>query len=196
MLKRITEFFLYSKQSINHNTEFALVLLKESEVVWQHHFTKNIVEIIMHLDKFEGEECNAEEFDLTKLFDLINTKVSLPEICLDYKIVPPANVIRLILLYNRSNCLPKLLSGTRSFDMIKEHPYFTIDILYSHEDKCSGHKCLEIYDALQSLDNGYSYIFEVVKCAAKMHECAAKLLAHPLQRPLQKNSSYSFTSDK
>ncbi|XP_077293943.1 BRISC and BRCA1-A complex member 1-like [Arctopsyche grandis] len=192
MLKRVTEFFLYSKQAINNNSEFALVILKENEPIWVHHFTKNVIEIMIALNSFDSETCKSSEFDLSLLFDMVHDKVTLPEVGPDYKLVAPLNVVRLIIIYNRSNCVPKLRSGDRIYELLKKHPYFTVDILYAHEENCSDYICEEVYDALQSLDNGYSYIFEVAKSATKVHECSAKLLAHPLQRPLQKNSSYDF----
>lgn len=189
MLKRVIEFFLHSKQAINNDTEFALIVLKENEPIWVCQFTKNIIEIINNLHSFDSEICSSEEFDLSLLFNLIHNKINLPEVSEDYKLVAPNNVTRIIIFYNRQT-VPKFISGKEIFDIYIQHPYFTVDILYTHEDNCNENNCEKVYDALQSLDNGYSYIFEVIKSTPKIHECGAKLLAHPLQRPLQKNSSY------
>lgn len=48
----------------------------------------------------------------------------------------------------------------------------------------------QIFDQLCSLDvKGQSYIFEVSKNLTKLYDNMAQLLAHPLQRPLQKDTS-------
>ncbi|XP_078036825.1 BRISC and BRCA1-A complex member 1 [Augochlora pura] len=74
-----------------------------------------------------------------------------------------------------------------------ENWYFFIDVLYIHEPPSSENVCEEIYAQMAKLDTAnYSYILEVGKNAAKLHDNMAKLLAHPLQRPLQKNACYTL----
>lgn len=43
-------------------------------------------------------------------------------------------------------------------------------------------------------DKGLSYVFEVSRNPTKLYDCMAQLLAHPLQRPLQKDVNYSIES--
>lgn len=194
MMKRVLDFFVHSKNAINKRTEFALVLLKESEACWMQNFTSNLKEIINAIDHINPEECNAETFDLTKLFEAIKEKVDIPEYKDGECIQPPPHVVRMIVLYGRSNCVPVIPQDDPYLNFLKRQLYFYMDILLAHEEDCPQYKCVEIYDALQDLDNGYSYVYEVLRNATKIHDSIAKLLAHPLQRPLQKNTDYSFGS--
>lgn len=193
MMKRVIDFFLYSKNAINIHTEFALVILKDTEPCWVQNFTNNVKDVINALDYVNVEESTAENFDFKKLLQLVKNKVEIPEREVGDCIQAPPFVVRMIVLFGRSNSVPLIPQHTDLlFMFLKKHLYFYIDILLAHEGDCAKYKCEEIYDALQDLDDGYSYVFEVSNNATKIHECIAKLLAHPLQRPLQKNTDYSF----
>lgn len=192
MMKRVLDFFLHSKHAINKKTEFALLIIKDSEACWLHNFTSNLKDIINIIDYINVEESTKDNFDFKKIFNILKQNVEIP----DYKqgecIMPPPYVVRMIVLYGRSNCVPLIPLDDPYFLFLKKQLYFYIDILLAHEDDCTLYKCEEIYDALQDLDNGYSYVYEVSRNATKIHDCIAKLLAHPLQRPLQKNTDYTF----
>lgn len=192
MMKRVLDFFLYSKNAINKKTEFAIVVLKATEPCWLHNFTSNLKDIINTIDYINPEDCDAETFDFNKLFQLVKQKVEIAEYKEGECIQPPSYVVRMIVMYGRSSCIPIIPQDDAYFNFLKKQLYFYIDILLAHEEECSLYKCEEIYDALQDLDNGYSYVYEVSRNATKIHDCIAKLLAHPLQRPLQKNTDYSF----
>ncbi|KAG6457470.1 LOW QUALITY PROTEIN: BRISC and BRCA1-A complex member 1 [Manduca sexta] len=194
MMKRVLDFFLHSKHAINKKTEFALLILKESEPCWAQNFTNNLKDIINAIDYTNVEECTSESIDFSKLFNMIRHKVDIPEYKQGECILPPPYVIRMIVLYGRPNCVPLIPQENPNFVFLKKQLYFYIDILLAHEEDCAMNKCEDIYDALQDLDNGYSYVFEVSRNATKIHDSIAKLLAHPLQRPLQKNTDYSFGS--
>lgn len=192
MIKRVLDFFIHSKSAINKRTEFALIVLKDTEASWVQNFTSNLKEIINAIDYLNPEEYTSNSFDFDKLFQLIKQKVEIPEFKEGECILPPANVVRMIVMYGRSNCIPLIPQDDSFFIFLKKQLYFYIDILLAHEEECATYKCEEVYDALQDLDNGYSYVYEVSRNATKIHDCIAKLLAHPLQRPLQKNTDYTF----
>ncbi|KOB68576.1 BRISC and BRCA1-A complex member 1 [Operophtera brumata] len=194
MMKRVLDFFLYSKNAINKNTEFALLILKGNEPCWVQNMTSNLRDIINAVDYLNAEECTSENFDFKKIFQMVKQKVEIPEYKEGECILPPPCVVRMIVLYSRSNCIPLISQDDPCLIFLKKQMYFYIDILLAHEDDCSTYKCEGIYDALQYLDNGYSYVYEVSRNATKIHDCIAKLLAHPLQRPLQKHTDYSFGS--
>lgn len=195
MFKRVLDFFLYSKYAINRHTEFALLVMKDSEAFWIQNFTNNLKEIINTIDYINPEESISETFDFQKVFQLLKQKVEIPEYKQSECIMPPPHIVRMIVLYGRSSCLPLIPQEDPCFTSLKKQVYFYIDILLAHEEDCALYKCEDIYDALQDLDNGYSYVYEVSRNATKIHDCIAKLLAHPLQRPLQKNSDHSFRSN-
>ncbi|XP_046963091.1 BRISC and BRCA1-A complex member 1-like isoform X2 [Vanessa cardui] len=194
MLKRVLDFFIHSKNAINKRTEFALVVLKDTVPYFVQNFTNNLKDILSAIDYVNAEESKSESFDFQKLFEILKQEVEIP----DYKqsdcIIPPPYVVRMIVLFARSNCIPVISQEDPYFNFLKKQLYFYIDILLAHEEDCALYKCAEVYDSLQDLDNGYSYVFEVSKNATKIHDCIAKLLAHPLQRPLQKNTDYTFSS--
>ncbi|XP_026755568.2 BRISC and BRCA1-A complex member 1-like [Galleria mellonella] len=192
MLKRILDFFIHSKYAINHKTEFALLILKDTEPCWIQNFTNNLKDIINVIDYINAEESTSESFDFKKVFQILKQKIEIPEYKQEDCIIPPPYVLRMIVLYGRSNCIPLIAQDDQYFMFLKKQLYFYIDILLAHEEECSLYKCAEIYDSLQNLDNGYSYVYEVSRNATKIHDCAAKLLAHPLQRVLQKQTNYSF----
>ncbi|CAG9559844.1 unnamed protein product [Danaus chrysippus] len=192
MLKRVLDFFIHSKHAINKRTEFALFVLNDSDVQYIQNFTNNVKDIINAIDYVQPEECTQETFDFQKIFKILKQDIQIPEYKQSECILPPPYVVRMIVLYNRSNCIPVIQQDDPYFNFLKKHLFFYFDILYAHEDDCALYKCEEIYDALQDLDNGYSFVFEVSKNATKIHDCIAKLLAHPLQRPLQKNTDYTF----
>ena len=51
-----------------------------------------------------------------------------------------------------------------------------------------------IFDLLCGLDeSGWSYVLEVSRNATKLHNHCGSLLAHPLQRPSQKDINYTLT---
>ncbi|CAK1545907.1 unnamed protein product [Leptosia nina] len=192
MLKRVLDFFIHSKHAINKETQFALVLLKETDAYLAHTFTNNVKDIINTIDYVHIEECESDNFDFKHVFDIIKREVEIPEYKQTQCMIPPPYVVRMIVLYSRSNCVPLILQEDPYLNFLKMQMYFYIDLLFAHEEECNLFKCEEIYDTLQDLDNGYSYVFEVSRNAAKIHECIAKLLAHPLQRLLQKNTDYNF----
>ncbi|XP_072940023.1 BRISC and BRCA1-A complex member 1-like [Epargyreus clarus] len=192
MLKRVLDFFLYSKHAINKKTEFALLILKNNDPCWLHNFTNNVRDIINTIDFVTGEECTAETFEFSRIFDMLEDEIVMPEYNKLQCTLPPPYVVRMVVLYGRSNCIPLIPQQDAYFNFLKKHLYFYIDILLAHEEDCALYKCEEIYDALQDLDDGYSYVFEVSRNATKIHDYIAKLLAHPLQRPLQKNTDYTF----
>lgn len=194
MLKRVIDFFLHSKQAINKRTEFALLVMKDSEAYWLHGFTNNLKDIFNTIDYVNAEESTSETFDFKKVVQILKQKVEIPEYKQGECILPPPYVVRMIVLYGRSNCLPLIPLEDPYFIFLKKQAYFYTDILLTHEEDCALYKCEEIYDALQDLDNGYSFVYEVSRNATKIHDCTAKLLAHPLQRPLQKNTDYAFGS--
>ncbi|XP_033324277.1 BRISC and BRCA1-A complex member 1 [Megalopta genalis] len=196
MMKRVVEHFVCLKSTIQRNHEYALMTLNSQGAEWICDFTGNVKSIVNHLDGID-EEIPADElhtYDLGQLFEKIQSKVPLPP--KKHTSTSLATfVTRVILMYSRSNNIPKFLTSKKYFDNLTENWYFFIDVLYIHEPPCPENVCEEIYAQMAKLDTAnYSYILEVGKNAAKLHDNMAKLLAHPLQRPSQKNTCYTLYS--
>ncbi|XP_012152948.1 BRISC and BRCA1-A complex member 1 [Megachile rotundata] len=141
--------------------------------------------------KEEEEKEDEKSYDLGQLFDKIEQKLLLSARKGDT--IVPKYVTRVILLYSRSTSIPKFDSSKVSLDNLTKNPYFFVDVLYVHEPPCSKNLCEEIYSEIARLDTkNVSYILEVGRNAAKLHDNMAKLLAHPLQRPQQKDVCYAI----
>jgi hypothetical protein len=191
MIKRVAEIFINSKNLINKNHEFALVVLQSDTAVWLRDFTKDPRDIISVLEDI-CETQQGDVFDLSALFDVIADHVSLPQIS-EPNATPPPFVVRVVLLYSRSHCVPKFVHGQESLNLLLSSDYFTLDILYIHEDPSETNKCEEIFSVLDELDDrGFSYVLDVPRNTTKLHDNMAKLLGHPLQRPIQKVAYYKL----
>ncbi|KAK7868526.1 hypothetical protein R5R35_004809 [Gryllus longicercus] len=191
MAKRVAEIFIKSKNIINPKHEFALIIMESDTILWLRDFTSEPCDIISVIEDI-NEAPQSDTFDLTCLFDVIKSHVKLPVVD-DPILVPPPYVVRTILLYSRSYCLPEFKLGRDTFEYLLSSQYFTLDILYIHEEPSEKNKCEEIFKVLDALDEkGLSYIFDVPRNATKLHHDMAKLLAHPLQRPLQKFARYKL----
>lgn len=190
MVKRALTLFLQNKHAIDIRHKFALVVLHESPI-WLHDFTNNPKEIISELDDID-DALATSHCDLSLLFDLIAQQISLPS-CSNPAVAPPPCVYRTILLYGRSQCLPQFLEGKGVFTHLIQSPHFFLDVLYMHEAPCDDNKCEGIFDILCGLDeSGWSYVLEVSRNATKLHNHCGSLLAHPLQRPTQKDLRYTL----
>lgn len=194
MMKRVLDFFIHSKLAINKKTEFAIMILKDTEACWLLNFTSNVKDIINVIDYINVDDTTTENFDFKKIFNVLKQNIEVPEYKQGEFVLPPPYVVRMLVLYGRSNCIPNIPQDDPYLIFLKKQLYFYTDILLAHEEDCAVHKCAEIYDSLQNLDNGYSYVYEVSRNATKIHDCTAKLLAHPLQRVLQRHADYSFSS--
>lgn len=191
MIKRVTEIFIHSKSCINKSHEFALVVLQSDTAAWLRDFTNDPSEIISVLEDM-SETQQGDTFDLSSLFDVISDHVSLPQVS-EPNATPPPFAVRVVLLYSRSHCVPKFVHGQESLSLLLSSDYFTLDILYIHEDPSEANKCEEIFSALDDLDDrGFSYVFDVSRNTTKLHDNMAKLLGHPLQRPVQKMAHYKL----
>jgi hypothetical protein len=192
MLKHAVEMFLNSKQLINKKHEYALAVLNENNVMWQVNFTNNINEVINALQNVNA--CETEDiFDLSSLFDVILQNVKVPEACrVEGALLPPPYVVRTILLYGRSYTLPKLDESEKVRELL-DSPYFTLDVLMTHEPVDDDNNCNKIFNVLQNLDQkGFAYFFSVARDAKTLHDSVGKLLGHPLQRPIQQLADYSI----
>lgn len=191
MLKCAIEIFLHNKHSIDDNHEYALVILNENTASWILDFTNNIQDILKSLRNLE--DCHTEDiFDLNSLFDVINKNIAIP--CTKASlVVPPQYVVRAIMLYGRSFTVPQL-TRTNEIDNILSSPYFTFDVLMTHEPPSADNNCNKIFKVFQNLDTkGFAYFFTVSRNVIALHTAMAKLLSHPLQRPVQKQANYTVT---
>ncbi|CAL1676681.1 unnamed protein product [Lasius platythorax] len=194
MIKRVVENFVGAKSTIQPGVhEYALMSLDSRGASWLCDYTSNVKSLVNHLESIAEDSPNEERrtYDLGQLFETIHARIATPATN-----QPPLFVSRVILIYGRSNAIPKFHSGQKYLENLTENPYFFLDVLFVHEPASDDNLCEAVYAEIAALDTtSYSYIFEVGRNATKLHDNMAKLLAHPLQRPLQKDAFYTFISN-
>nr|KAF6273575.1 hypothetical protein mMyoMyo1_010851 [Myotis myotis] len=138
--------------------------------------------------------------DMEGLFSLIQQKTELP-VTENVQTIPPPYVVRTILVYSRPPCQPQF-SLTEPMKKMFQCPYFFFDVVYIHngtDEKEEEMSWKDMFAFMGSLDTkGTSYKYEVALAgpALELHNCMAKLLAHPLQRPCQSHASYSLLEEE
>lgn len=193
MIKRVVESFVGAKSTIQPGIhEYALMSLGSQGASWLCDYTSNIKTVVNHLESITEDVLDEEQktYDLGQLFEAIHARIAIPAMN------QPMFVSRVILIYGRSNSIPKFHTGHKYLENMTGNPCFFLDVLFVHEPASDDNMCEAVYAEIAALDTtNYSYIFEVGRNPAKLHDNMAKLLAHPLQRPLQKDAFYSFISN-
>ncbi|KAI2659459.1 BRISC and BRCA1-A complex member 1 [Labeo rohita] len=135
------------------------------------------------------------EFALVVVNDDAMWKIELPQME-NIQTIPPPFVVRTLLIFSRH-------AGMLQFNPsdAAKSPYFFFDVVYLHngtEEQTEDTSWKDVYASFSELDSkGMCYRFEVSLCgpAIELHNCMAKLLCHPLQRPFQSHASYSLLED-
>ncbi|NXE84844.1 BABA1 protein, partial [Cochlearius cochlearius] len=126
-------------------------------------------------------------------------KIELP-VTENVQTIPPPYVVRTILVFSRPGCQPQFSMSEHMKKML-QCPYFFFDVVYIHngvEEKDDETSWKEMYAFFSSLDTkGTNYKYEVALTgpAVELHNCMAKLLAHPLQRPFQTHAAYGLLEE-
>ncbi|XP_014470585.1 PREDICTED: BRISC and BRCA1-A complex member 1-like [Dinoponera quadriceps] len=197
MIKRAVESFVHAKSTIQMSHEFALMTVDARSIHWLCDYTSDIRTVLVHLDGVSEDVVDEEQriYDLDQLFEAIYTRITIPTTREQSAPAAPTFTSRVILIYGRSNSIPKFHNGRKYLYDLTDNPYFFLDVLFVHEPPGEDNRCEEVYAEITTLDTtNLSYILEVGRNAANIHNNMAKLLAHPLQRPLQNDASYTLYS--
>ncbi|XP_020381294.2 BRISC and BRCA1-A complex member 1 isoform X1 [Rhincodon typus] len=195
--QKMIEMFVRTKHKIDKRHEFALVVVND-EVTWLSGFTSDPREVCSCLYDLDTNVC--ESFNLDGLFKLIQQKIELP-VTENIQTIPPPYIIRMILVYIRTPCHPQSISIER-LNKILQSPYFFFDTIYIHngtEEMDEDSSCKEVclfFNNLDTKGTSYKYDVSLTGQAVELHNCMAKLLAHPLQRPVQTHAVYSLLEDE
>lgn len=191
MLKRVAELFVQNKNLIDPRHEYALITIDATAVKWIKEFSNNPNNIISGLNQIGSTESVGEKFDLSNVLDAVWQNVTIPK-PMNPLYLPPPYIVRLILLYSRSSCT---FVDRKNYEELLNHPYFTVDVIFTHES-IPDIKYLQAFDCLQKLDEKvYSHEYCVGRNVTMLHDSMAKLLAHPLQRPVQNMASYEINQE-
>uniref|UniRef100_G1Q9X0 BRISC and BRCA1-A complex member 1 n=1 Tax=Myotis lucifugus TaxID=59463 RepID=G1Q9X0_MYOLU len=195
--QKMIEMFVRTKHKIDKSHEFALVVVND-DTAWLSGLTSDPRELCSCLYDLETASCS--NFNMEGLFSLIQQKTELP-VTENVQTIPPPYVVRTILVYSRPPCQPQF-SLTEPMKKMFQCPYFFFDVVYIHngtDEKEEEMSWKDMFAFMGSLDTkGTSYKYEVALAgpALELHNCMAKLLAHPLQRPCQSHASYSLLEEE
>ncbi|XP_060934682.1 BRISC and BRCA1-A complex member 1 isoform X2 [Limanda limanda] len=189
--QKMIEMFVRTKHKIDKRHEFALVVVND-DALWLSGFTSDPRELCSCLYDLETNMCDS--FNLEDLLNVIRHKIELPSME-NVQTIPPPYVVRTVLIYSRQ---AGQLQFNPSEAKMLQSPYFFFDVVYLHngvEEQGEETSWRDNYTSFCNLDSkGVCYHFEVSLSgpAIELHNCMAKLLAHPLQRPFQSHASYSL----
>ncbi|XP_055886682.1 BRISC and BRCA1-A complex member 1-like [Biomphalaria glabrata] len=192
--KRAIRMFVLHKSQMNPKHEFAFLIFHEDSTMIQS-FTPRAQDILTALDDSIIETHKSGPFNLANLYETIKANIEVPAANETCELLPPPYIVRVILVYGRSQSVP-VVTNTTAKEELESSPYFFTDVLYIHESPSELNQCEEIFNVLCKLDhNGFSYIFEVCKYTPILNS-GAKLLAHPLQRPRQLEACYKLKQEE
>uniref|UniRef100_A0A3Q3GZ84 BRISC and BRCA1-A complex member 1 n=1 Tax=Labrus bergylta TaxID=56723 RepID=A0A3Q3GZ84_9LABR len=186
--QKMIEMFVRTKHKIDKRHEFALVVVND-DALWLSGFTSDPRELCSCLYDLE-----TNSFRL--LFLCRRSKIELPSME-NVQTIPPPYVVRTVLIYSR-HAGQLQFNPSEAFSKMLQSPYFFFDVVYLHngaEEQGDETSWRDNYTSFCNLDSkGMCYRFEVSLSgpAIELHNCMAKLLAHPLQRPFQSHASYSL----
>uniref|UniRef100_A0A8C3K7A3 BABA1 protein n=1 Tax=Calidris pygmaea TaxID=425635 RepID=A0A8C3K7A3_9CHAR len=126
-------------------------------------------------------------------------KIELP-VTENVQTIPPPYVVRTILVFGRPGCQPQFSMSEHMKKML-QCPYFFFDVVYIHngveekDDETSWKEMYVFFSSLDSKGTNYKYEVSLSGPAVELHNCMAKLLAHPLQRPFQPHAAYGLLGD-
>ncbi|CAL8256377.1 unnamed protein product [Merluccius merluccius] len=191
--QKMIEMFVRTKHKIDKRHEFALVVVND-DALWLSGFTSDPRELCSCLYDLDTNVC--ESFNLEDLLNVIRQKIELP-IMDNVQTIPPPFVVRTLLIYSR-HVGQLQFTPSEAVSKMLQSPYFFFDVVYLHngaDDPADDSSWRDNYASFCSLDTrGLCYRFEVSLSgpAIELHNCMAKLLSHPLQRPYQSHVSYSL----
>ncbi|XP_069009361.1 BRISC and BRCA1-A complex member 1 isoform X2 [Embiotoca jacksoni] len=191
--QKMIEMFVRTKHKIDKRHEFALVVIND-DALWLSGFTSDPRELCSCLYDLETNVC--ESFNLEDLLNVIRQKIELP-LTENVQTIPPPYVVRTVLIYSR-HAGQLQFNPSEAVSKMLQSPYFFFDVVYLHngvEEQGDETSWRDNYTSFCNLDTkGMCYRFEVSLSgpAIELHNCMAKLLAHPLQRPFQSHASYSL----
>ncbi|XP_062412842.1 BRISC and BRCA1-A complex member 1 [Sardina pilchardus] len=194
--QKMIEMFVRTKHKIDKRHEFALVVVND-DALWLSGFTSDPRELCSCLYDLETNVC--ETFNLEDLLNVILQKIELP-LMENVQTIPPPFVVRTILIYSR-HAGQLQFNPSDAVSKMLQSPYFFFDVVYLHngaDEQGDESSWRDIYSSFCNLDSkGMCYSFEVSLSgpALELHNCMAKLLSHPLQRPSQSQASYSLLED-
>ncbi|CAI8037275.1 BRISC and BRCA1-A complex member 1 [Geodia barretti] len=192
-LKNALRLFVYNKTLMNSEHEFALVVLT-SEANWFCNFNSDPALVCQAINDLEAVQENFESFDTASLYSIIYENCPPPPVP-ESPLLSPPYVVRTILIYTRSHSMPVYRGDPAAHDALTMSPYFFLDVLYAHEPPGISNMCEGIFDILAEMyPLPKALVLDWSHNITLLFNCFAKLLAHPLQRPVQIKMDHKLDS--
>ncbi|NXB99847.1 BABA1 protein, partial [Orthonyx spaldingii] len=195
--QKMIEMFVRTKHKIDKSHEFALVVVN-NDATWLSGFTSDPREVCSCLYDLDTVVCQS--FNLEGLFNLIQQKIELP-VTDNVQTIPPPYVVRTILVFGRPGGHPPFCVGEHvkvgaSCVTSVSPPFYIHNGLEEKEDESSWKEMFGFFGSLDAKGTNYKYEVALAGPALELHNCMAKLLAHPLQRPCQSHAAYGLLGDE
>ncbi|KAG8127175.1 putative BRISC and BRCA1-A complex member 1-like protein [Naja naja] len=209
--QKMIEMFVRTKHKIDKSHEFALVVLSG--------FTSEPREVCSCLYDLKTTLCKSFSIlsqggggwgqeDWAGHGEGQQQKTELP-VTENIQTIPPPYVVRTILVYSRPVCQPPVVVTDQMKKML-QCPYFFFDVLSDglgrglqlvdfnsqHSPQRAVEETFAAFSHLDAKGTNYKYEVALSGPAVELHNCMAKLLAHPLQRPFQTHTSYSMLEEE
>lgn len=134
LIKKALGIFFRSKHTINPRHEYALMVLNNT-AYWMSDFVSDPMKILTYVDVSNPHVCDTCE--LSSIFDELQKHVVIPNV-LDG--CSPPYVVRVILIYGRSLCVPQLNRRPHHHEMEASNCFY-VDVLYVHDPPSSENNC-------------------------------------------------------
>ncbi|NWQ83108.1 BABA1 protein, partial [Columbina picui] len=209
--QKMIEMFVRTKHKIDKCHEFALVVVN-NDATWLSGFTSDPREVCSCLYDLETVVCKS--FSIQPPVGLGWQKIELP-VTENVQTIPPPYVVRTILVFGRPGCQPQFSMSEHMKKMLQCPYFFfdVVYIHNGAEEKddetswkvnagrgvweavsplpslpvplCPPQDMYVFFSNLDTKGTNYKYEVSLAGPAVELHNCMAKLLAHPLQRPCQ-----------
>uniref|UniRef100_T1JKD2 BRISC and BRCA1-A complex member 1 n=1 Tax=Strigamia maritima TaxID=126957 RepID=T1JKD2_STRMM len=143
-VKQAVIMYIHTKHLIDPRHQFALVLLSD-QAVWLGDFS-NDPQMIIGLIKEVHDTITCDSMRILPiptrlpLMEVTMERVQLPQVKFS-DVIPPDYIIRAILLYGRSQCIPQFDFDQVAQKDLLESKYFFLDTIYLHKKAVDGNKC-------------------------------------------------------
>ncbi|KAL5497024.1 hypothetical protein EMCRGX_G013417 [Ephydatia muelleri] len=181
--KNALELFVWNKNAMNPDHEFALIVLTRG-ADWFCSFSKDANLVCRAINQLQATGENYDTFDLASLYSIIYEN-SPPPPATD-PLLPPPYTVRVLFLYCRSNSPPIFKGDPTGHNELLASPYFFLDVLYAHQTPSPLNMCEHIFYILSEQYTGpKALVLDWSFNVTKLFNYFASMLAHPLQRPVQ-----------
>lgn len=144
-IKAALQNFAYAKSwmrpaSVGPPHEFALLGLTNT-ICWQVPFSSNASAFAETVESVQACGHFASHCDLDGAFSFAQAELQQSK----------TSTLRLVLLYGRSQCAPRLVSPAR-FSWLFQHPGFFLDAMYLHPKQTADNNVQGVFDAITDLE--------------------------------------------